>query len=162
MSETENYDEERFTPPPAEEFALGKVIEQAKQVITDPAGFYRAMPREGGYREPVTFTLVMAAIAGGIFALLSIIGLTGAGFGGVVAIIVLPIAVVVLTCDANALDCITKELACERDNRIDDICTGKRWRTIRERWVQLCLIFAPSEHVEMGSILFDFRAKRTR
>ena len=54
-------------------------------------------------------------------------------------IIVLPIAVVVLTCDANALDCITKELACERDNRIDDICTGKRWRTIRERWVQLSL-----------------------
>ena len=54
-------------------------------------------------------------------------------------VIVLRIAVVVLTCDANAVDCITKELACERDNRIDDICTGKRWRTIRERWVQLCL-----------------------
>jgi hypothetical protein len=95
MSETENHDEEQLTPPPAEEFALGKVIEQAKQVITDPAGFYRAMPREGGYREPVTFTLVMAAIAGGIFALLSIIGLTGAGFGGVVAIIVLPIALLI-------------------------------------------------------------------
>ncbi|MDG1945068.1 MAG: YIP1 family protein [Halioglobus sp.] len=64
-------------------------------MITDPAGFYRTMPREGGYREPVTFTLVMAAIAGGIFALLSIIGLTGAGFGGVVAIIVLPIALLI-------------------------------------------------------------------
>jgi len=95
MPEAEDRDIEPPVQPPAEEFGLGKVIEQAKQVITDPAGFYRAMPRDGGYSEPVIFTLVMAAIAGAVFALLSIIGLTGAGFGGVAAIIVLPIAMLI-------------------------------------------------------------------
>lgn len=103
MSETENQDVEQAAQPPTQqptepqsgEFGLGKVIEQAKQVITDPAGFYRVMPREGGYSEPLIFNLVMAAIAGAIFAVLSIIGLTGAGFGGVVAIIALPIIMLI-------------------------------------------------------------------
>lgn len=76
-------------------FDLGTVIDQAKQVITDPAGFYRAMPKEGGFSEPVIFGLVMAAIAGAVVAVLSIIGLTGIGAGGLAAIIVLPIGTLI-------------------------------------------------------------------
>lgn len=76
-------------------FDLGTVINQAKQVITDPAGFYRAMPKEGGFSEPVIFGLVMAAIAGAVVAVLSIIGLTGIGAGGLAAIIVLPIGTLI-------------------------------------------------------------------
>ena len=79
------------SPETPEGFDLGTVIEQAKQVITDPANFYRAMPAAGGYREPMIFGLVMAALAGAVFAVLSIIGLTGAGFAGVAAILLAPI-----------------------------------------------------------------------
>jgi hypothetical protein len=64
-------------------------------VITDPTGFYKTMPKEGGYSEPLIFILVMAAIAGAFFAVLSIVGLTGAGFRGVGAIIVLPILMLI-------------------------------------------------------------------
>ena len=76
-------------------FDLGTVIDQAKQVITDPTGFYRAMPKDGGYSEPVIFGLVMGALTGVVFGVLSIIGLTGAGAAGFGAIIVVPIGVLI-------------------------------------------------------------------
>lgn len=79
------------SPDTPDGFNLRTVVEQAKQVITNPAGFYRSMSRDGGFSEPIIFGLVMAAIAGAVFGVLSIIGLTGAGFAGVAAIIVLPI-----------------------------------------------------------------------
>jgi len=84
------------TPPPASGgFDLGVVIQQAKQVVTAPVEFYRSMPREGGFSEPVIFAMVMAAAAGAVFAVLSIIGLTGAGFAGIAAIIVMPIGMLI-------------------------------------------------------------------
>ena len=49
------------TPPAGGGFNFGTVIAQAQQVITDPSGFYRAMPRTGGYSEPLIFALVMGA-----------------------------------------------------------------------------------------------------
>ncbi|MDZ7784504.1 MAG: Yip1 family protein [Halioglobus sp.] len=73
-------------------FDLGTVIAQMQQVLTDPTGFYRAMPREGGYSEPIIFALVMGAISGAVFAVLSIVGLTGAGVAGLAAIIWMPVA----------------------------------------------------------------------
>jgi hypothetical protein len=48
------------------------VIAQARQVLTDPGGFYRGMPRSGGFLEPVIFAAVMAAAGGVIAAVLSL------------------------------------------------------------------------------------------
>ncbi len=73
-------------------FDLGTVIAQAKQVITDPGTFYRNMPKSGGFGEPLIFVVVMAALAGAVFGVLSVIGLTGAGAAGLGAIIFVPIA----------------------------------------------------------------------
>lgn len=73
-------------------FDLGTVISQMQQIITDPTGFYRAMPKEGGYSEPIIFALVMGAVSGAVFAVLSIVGLTGVGFAGLAAIIWMPVA----------------------------------------------------------------------
>ncbi len=76
-------------------FDLSTVIEQAKQVITDPAGFYRGMAKSGGFSDPLIFALVMAAIAGAILAVLSIVGLTPLGSAGLSMIIFLPIGVAI-------------------------------------------------------------------
>jgi hypothetical protein len=76
-------------------FDLGTVIAQAKQVITDPGTFYRKMPKSGGFGEPIIFVVVMGALAGAVFGVLSIIGLTGAGAAGLGAIIFAPIALTI-------------------------------------------------------------------
>lgn len=81
--------------PASSGFDLGIVIDQAKQVVTQPGAFYRNMQKSGGYSEPLIFLLVMAIASGMVFAVLSIIGLTGAGFAGVGAIIVMPIALAI-------------------------------------------------------------------
>lgn len=60
-------------------FDLGKLVEDAKAVITNPVGFYRNMPKTGGYAEPVIFVLVMAAIAGLLAAVFSFIGVGQVG-----------------------------------------------------------------------------------
>lgn len=77
-------------------FSFASVIEDAKKIITDPAAFYRTMPKTGGYGEPLIFAIVMAVITGLIIALYSLffapIALGGAA--GFAAIIILPIAAV--------------------------------------------------------------------
>ncbi|SRR6056297_1896230 len=97
MEQPENNDNQASepTPPANSGFDLGTVIAQAKQVITDPTGFYRAMSRSGGYSEPLIFALVMGVMAGIIYALLSILGLTGAGLGGLAAIIMAPLLMLI-------------------------------------------------------------------
>lgn len=99
---TEQQDTQPNTPPPEQPpppasrpFDLGVAIAHAKQVITDPTGFYRNMPRQGGYGEPIVFGLVMAVIAGAVFGILSLIGLTGAGAAGLSAIIIFPIGMLI-------------------------------------------------------------------
>ncbi len=74
-------------------FDLGKLVEDAKAVITNPVGFYRNMPKTGGYAEPVIFVLVMAAIAGLLAAVFSFIGVgqVGGMAVGFFAIIIMPI-----------------------------------------------------------------------
>ncbi|MCB1844417.1 MAG: YIP1 family protein [Halioglobus sp.] len=93
MSDSNNEHPAGTQPPSPSSagFDLGVVISQAKQVITDPAGFYRGMPTSGGYSEPLIFALVMAAVSGAVFGLLSILGLTGAGAAGLFAIIAAPL-----------------------------------------------------------------------
>ncbi len=87
-------------------FNLNTVIETAKQVITDPVGFYRGMPRTGGFVEPVIFVLVMAVIAGLLLAVLSLIGLGAVGPSmatGFAAVIIYPIMAVIGTFIAGAI-----------------------------------------------------------
>ena len=81
-------------------FNLGTVIEDAKKVITDPVGFYRAMPTEGGYANPLIFVVVMGAITGLMISIFSLIGFGGAGAmmsGGIAlaAVIMFPIMSVI-------------------------------------------------------------------
>ena len=76
-------------------YNLESVIEDFKKVITDPAGFYRAMPTDGGFVNPLIFIVVMAAVSGVLMAILSLVGL-GAGSSmmggtGFMMIIMLPI-----------------------------------------------------------------------
>jgi hypothetical protein len=65
-------------------------------VLTDPAGFYRTMPTDGGFLNPLIFIVVMAAVSGVLMAILSIVGL-GAGSSmmmggtGLMMVIMLPI-----------------------------------------------------------------------
>ena len=56
-------------------YSLESVIEDFKKVITDPAGFYRAMPTDGGYLNPLIFIAVMAVAAGLLMTILSVVGL---------------------------------------------------------------------------------------
>lgn len=69
-------------------FDIHQVIEQARQVLTNPAGFFPGMARSGGFLEPVIFAAVMAAVAGLIAAVLSLfasnVGMLAAGFAGIV------------------------------------------------------------------------------
>ena len=80
-------------------FSFATVIEDAKKIITDPAGFYKSMSKTGGYGEPLIFAIVMAVITGLIIALYGMLSfssfnaITG-GAVGFAAIIVMPIMAV--------------------------------------------------------------------
>ncbi|MBT8115525.1 MAG: YIP1 family protein, partial [Arenicella sp.] len=86
---------------PESNFSLSTVIDDAKKVITDPFGFYRAMPDSGGFADPVIFVAVMGAAAGLIFSVLAMIGLGGAGGMGMAggmalsAVILVPIGMII-------------------------------------------------------------------
>lgn len=84
------------TPSPA--FSLATVIEDAKKIITNPTGFYREMPTEGGYANPLIFVIVMGAITGIVISLTTLIGFGNALVAGGMAlasIIVFPIFAVI-------------------------------------------------------------------
>jgi hypothetical protein len=72
--------------------------QKAISVVTKPAEFFQAMPKTGGFLEPLVFAVIMGLITGIIQAILNVIGLVpGAGYGGGVmagfgAIIFMPIA----------------------------------------------------------------------
>ncbi len=67
---------------------IKQYYETAKQIITKPIDFFKAMPITGGYKEPLIFAVITAVIMG--------IGLTIVTLGiGFLAIIFAPIAVVI-------------------------------------------------------------------
>ncbi len=79
-------------------FDLGVIFSTARQVLTEPVAFYRGMDPAGGYANPVTFVLVMSAIAGLIGSLLAALGLglPGAGIAGTLfSVLVVPLFVVI-------------------------------------------------------------------
>jgi hypothetical protein len=77
-------------------FDFSTVIEQAKQIITNPVDFYRNMSKSGGYSEPLIFLLVMAVASGLITAVLAIINLLPIPAGvGMAMIIAFPIGALI-------------------------------------------------------------------
>lgn len=81
-------------------FNLGTVLEDAKRVITDPVGFYRDMPKSGGFADPMIFVAAIAVLIGVAAAIFSVIGLgkasmAFAGVAGFSAVIIIPIFAVI-------------------------------------------------------------------
>src|SRR5690606_41563121 len=64
------------------QFDINKVINDAKSVLTNPAGYYQTMAKSGGFVEPLIFIAVMAVAMGVISAILS---LFSSGAGGMLA-----------------------------------------------------------------------------
>lgn len=78
-------------------FNINTVIDDAKRVLLDPAGFYRSMAKSGGYTEPLIYVVVMGFAAGVLATLTSILG-GGIRFGagaGFFAMFLLPIVAVI-------------------------------------------------------------------
>ena len=67
------------------------------KVIKNPAGFFREMPRTGGFVEPLIFMVVMGVAGGIIRAIFGIFGLgfTGSFFMALASIIIVPIMVAI-------------------------------------------------------------------
>ena len=76
---------------------LDNILQDAIKVITNPVGFYRELPKTGGFANPVIFLLVMAVIMGIVIAIFSLIGVgaVGAMSAGFGAIIVMPISALI-------------------------------------------------------------------
>jgi len=53
---------------PAPGFNFATIKDQALQVITKPADFYRTLPPMGGLRDPILFVLVVSILSGAIRA----------------------------------------------------------------------------------------------
>ena len=54
--------------------SIERIIAAAKAVITDPAGFFRTMPRTGGYVEPATFIVATSIATSIVGSLLWLVG----------------------------------------------------------------------------------------
>lgn len=67
------------------------ILDSALRIIKDPAGFFRDMPKSGGFGDPLVFAVVMGVVAGLVRALLGLFH-----FGGIVST-GMAIAAVVLT-----------------------------------------------------------------
>ena len=80
------------------QFNLATVIDDIKKVITNPVGFYRQMPTEGGYANPLIFVVVVAVITGLLISLTSLIGMSNAMMAGgmaFAAIFIFPIMAII-------------------------------------------------------------------
>ncbi len=81
-------------------FDVSGMPDQAIGVVTSPRAFFRAMPRDGGYLDPIVFLLVMGLAAALVQIILGFIGFGQAGIAGMaaiglLAIIMLPLFLVV-------------------------------------------------------------------
>lgn len=78
--------QQQSEPAAATPFSITKVIAQAKQVLTDPYGFFRAMPKNGGYKAPILFLLSMFTVSLVIMLVLKgILGSAPLGIAGMIA-----------------------------------------------------------------------------
>ena len=83
----------------------GGFVDQAINVITNPAGFYKSMPKSGGFSDPLVFVIVLSVTAGLITAVISAIGfgVRGAMIGGFGAIVLVPIMATIFSFIAAAI-----------------------------------------------------------
>ena len=90
-------EDSQTSPGLGRDFNLETTIADAKRVITDPVGFYREMPKSGGFEAPVLFVLAAAVALAVIATALSFLGagqLGGMGVG-ILSLIVIPIVSVI-------------------------------------------------------------------
>ncbi len=78
------------TNPKENQPLVTAIIEDVMTIITNPVGFYRRMPKTGGYGDPVTFMLVIAVVTAVLMAVSSLFGFgtvgdaMAVGFGGII------------------------------------------------------------------------------
>ena len=73
------------------------IIDTVKQVIMDPAGFYRGMAKSGGFGDPLVFAVVLGVVAGIVQAIIGLVHL-GPAVSAVMAlgsIVVMPVMVLI-------------------------------------------------------------------
>jgi len=73
------------------------IPQTAVRVITQPAAFFREMPKTGGFVEPLVFMVVLVLSADSSQAVLSMLHLSVAGgaMTGIAAIVIMPIAIAI-------------------------------------------------------------------
>lgn len=76
---------------------ITNVLNAAVKVITNPVGFFRGMPKAGGFLEPLVFVVALSVVAGVLRAILSItgVGFSASFFMAIASIVFVPILVVV-------------------------------------------------------------------
>lgn len=79
---------------------VSSMPDQVVQIITQPQAFFRGMARTGGYIDPIVFMVVMGVSAALIQIVLSFIGLgefgmMAAATGGLMAIFILPVFMII-------------------------------------------------------------------
>lgn len=78
------------TNPKENQPLVTAIIEDVVTIITNPIGFYRRMPKSGGYGDPITFMLVIAVVTAVLMAVSSLFGFgtvgdaMAVGFGGII------------------------------------------------------------------------------
>jgi len=73
------------------------ILDTVKAVITNPAQFYRTMPKTGGFGDPLVFMAVLGVIAGVIQAVFGLfhIGFVGTTLAALGAIIMAPVVIII-------------------------------------------------------------------
>ena len=78
-------------------FNPGEILDYAKQVITDPVGFFQRMPRKGGYAKPVVFVVAVAVLTALVQAIMAMFGLGAVGLltASFASLVLLPVLAIV-------------------------------------------------------------------
>jgi len=78
---------------PASGSPVSLILNTVKEVITNPTGFFKEMPKSGGFGEPLIFMVAMGVVSALVGVVLSIFGLgfTGTFNMALVSILLVPI-----------------------------------------------------------------------
>ncbi len=82
-------------------FDVNRMIQTAIRVVTAPTPFFQAMPKTGGFGEPLVFAVAFGVLVGVLQFLVGLVGLPLTGMpglgGGFAALILTPILVAVMS-----------------------------------------------------------------
>ncbi len=78
-------------------FDFSEIPTTAIAVVSQPATFFREMPKTGGYVEPLIFMVVIGVVSGLIQAILSLlhVNIVGGAMVGIAAVIVMPVVILI-------------------------------------------------------------------